>query len=1153
MPFSNDEIYGDTAQIQHESIDAFGSGRLVGKNLILTARHVVQAPETHAPIDDHWTVRCLSGRSNYQSDAVWAWKNAKVVWRGKDALDLALLEVLLADGEPHAVPRFQTRIAQIANLEHHPVVAFGFPRGSRIEGKRTLFVPYGALDDEKKTNLAFAVDQAYQPESPNEDWRGFSGSPILLSKDIDPGAIWIYGTAESVPPHFTHRLDVARLASAWNDPDFRSLWTASQSLRAEPADPLHPSWTEFVEACQRVNQIQIELLSETRRYEKAVAVNRSALELTVQAFLETQSPILSLVGQTGTGKTFFMAQLAEMAVIPEPRILLLAQRLNLNERGIQASIFEALTDASPRISLLDNVIPRRDSGGRSSDLIVLLDGLNEAPVIAQTIIRWFQTSLPWMKTNRVRLIVSSLPETWSLVSGGIPKNDLYIEEHAAERDSGQSSFIAVLDFNEKEALNAAGMYAIDPALIDNPVFRHPLTLRMLRDGSSWKDSRNIFDLFRDYFKAIFARVRLTSKSIYPDAFCWSVMIAIAVDMRSRSSLWIDARKYFEIFGSAVDLANSFIAAHLLVEGADGLRFTFDELAFSLIASIPASELEKQLLLDSKLELATHDQLLWDSIPLILSRFEKEKNHGAISRVLSAISQSDHHEFDYTSFMAHRVFVRSVRFLHDPFPYYEYIQAFVARCASISSPYVENGHPLLPFCELPTLKIEQRYELLRLVALRERDTGWRWKDWQNLSPSDFWFARLGTPFLAFVKHELERNGNRFLDELFTWLQDNTNLRARDSHPEAKLRDLASAVLFFCGETLFTAVIDRLARDFLKEGHGNLLFLFAEEKPLEMALAIERWEILQNPQMDHVLVSCASVVLGRSLPSQVVEQVARVVEHVLNRSKSHELTGVALGVLLLIPTRLEGALTSIEQLVQDPESALDPYMFTALENSHPSRAFRVLVQIAANNPNRREAALYVLSSLVIPDEPTTVFKYLLSIPSLQDADYKVGLAFERALNRLKRIPSLAEETLALFSEAWNSLGAHARRPMMYCVVPLRKNPNLLDRQLLEVIIRSETSEDNLRHLLSEIPKSDLPFDEVFHLVESVANKQSTYPVGIAILVAALEDQRFAGDLASQNSDWSGPLLVLSEFRDSSQAGSDIQDAIFAVLGRHRSEWI
>src|ERR1019366_139319 len=103
-------------------------------------------------------------------------------------------------------------------------------------------------------------------------------------------------------------------------------------------------------------------------------------------------------------------------------------------------------------------------------------------------------------------------------------------------------------------------------------------------------------------------------------------------------------------------------------------------------------------------------------------------------------------------------------------------------------------------------------------------------------------------------------------------------------------------------------------------------------LKMATALEQWKVLQSPQRDRVIVSCASVILGADIPDQVGEQLARVVEDVRKRSHSPELVGRALGVLLRIPTRLEVALEAIERLAQDPQSVLDPYMLMTIETTH-----------------------------------------------------------------------------------------------------------------------------------------------------------------------------------------------------------------------------
>jgi hypothetical protein len=283
-------------------------------------------------------------------------------------------------------------------------------------------------------------------------------------------------------------------------------------------------------------------------------------------------------------------------------------------------------------------------------------------------------------------------------------------------------------------------------------------------------------------------------------------------------------------------------------------------------------------------------------------------------------------------------------------------------------------------------------LLRLVALRESDGGWRWKDWEDLSYLEFWQGRTRTEFVSFVKHELDHNSQRFIEELFSWLQIATRLKARDSHPEARLMDLASRVLFFSGDDLLVTVTDRLARDFEKDGHQSLLILFAERRRREMVVAIERWKLSHSAHL---------------------------------------------------------------------------------------------------------------------------------------------------------------ETLSLFSRAFHSLSPSARKPMLHSVTPYGSLSSL-DRQLLEIAVQSENDEDNLQHFLSMIPKIDLPFDEMFRLVQGIGLRQTFYPAGIAVLVAALEDHGFADFVASMNSDWSGPMSALSEFRDLTKSGSETREAIFEVLMRHRSEW-
>ena len=125
------------------------------------------------------------------------------------------------------------------------------------------------------------------------------------------------------------------------------------------------------------------------------------------------------------------------------------------------------------------------------------------------------------------------------------------------------------------------------------------------------------------------------------------------------------------------------------------------------------------------------------------------------------------------------------------------------------------------------------------------------------------------------------------------------------------------------------------------------------------------------------------------------------------------------------------------------------------------------------------------------------------------------------------------------------------MLYCVTPYRK-PSALDRQMLEFTVQVEDDQDNLRHLLSRIPKCDLPLDMMYRLVHTVALRQTRYTTGIAILIAARENEGLAEYLVSIGEVLLGSISAVSEFCDLIRSGWKSRDAIRQVLLRHRSEW-
>jgi hypothetical protein len=111
---------------------AFGSGRLIAPGLILTTGHVVDYPTREAPMRNGWKVSLLRNR---MPDGSWKAlaQDAKLIWRGKGDLDLALLQLL---DEPPPTPTLAPVFASydlvgpIADVE-----AVGFPKAWFVNGE----------------------------------------------------------------------------------------------------------------------------------------------------------------------------------------------------------------------------------------------------------------------------------------------------------------------------------------------------------------------------------------------------------------------------------------------------------------------------------------------------------------------------------------------------------------------------------------------------------------------------------------------------------------------------------------------------------------------------------------------------------------------------------------------------------------------------------------------------------------------------------------------------------------------------------------------------------------------------------------------------------------------------------------------------------
>jgi hypothetical protein len=169
------EFHDDVVQVKHDVANSFGSGRLIGRNLVLTARHVVR-PYGKGE-DTGWNIRRIGDRPVDYPKSPWVWLDATVVYVA-EAHDLAVLRL---SAPASLTPFYRTRIATAKARDERPVEGAGFPSGFATDGRFNLLAPAGKLRDDEGATLIFNVESGSQPDDPHSDWPGLS-SPLAFFK-----------------------------------------------------------------------------------------------------------------------------------------------------------------------------------------------------------------------------------------------------------------------------------------------------------------------------------------------------------------------------------------------------------------------------------------------------------------------------------------------------------------------------------------------------------------------------------------------------------------------------------------------------------------------------------------------------------------------------------------------------------------------------------------------------------------------------------------------------------------------------------------------------------------------------------------------------------------------------------------------------------
>lgn len=445
-------LYEDVAQVQHTGLRSFGSGRLIGTNLVVTSRHVVR-PAHADPIDADWMVGLT--RENQAGAKECQWYDAKVVWVGRSELDLALIKITTAD---QLRPRFRTRIARLSGTTDEDIQGHGYPGGAAVGGAKNLTTPPGSLFDQGRFELTFGIDATFQPVAPAEDWAGFSGAAIIHSRVCDARDLWIYGVAQQVPAKFVRQLDVAPLAAATSDPDFCKLLTDAEVTRIAPADPTHiPAAEDFPDikrldeyASERLQRPGIALMATKASLCQTIAemdeIHRGhsdgKLGLSPEDLLAKfkNGDAVNLKTPGGFGKTFYLLQLVRASIEAGyvPFYLDLKGTSETSDPSAEACarLFGA---ASQKGASWQSLLKARDAG---FPVLVAVDSLNEASTVPQIekllqfLVRTFGDRLLLIIADRLSEEVPKVPGQLATI---LPLSADEVEKRLATLNPAQAS------------------------------------------------------------------------------------------------------------------------------------------------------------------------------------------------------------------------------------------------------------------------------------------------------------------------------------------------------------------------------------------------------------------------------------------------------------------------------------------------------------------------------------------------------------------------------------------------------------------------------------------------------------------------------------------------------------------------------------------
>jgi hypothetical protein len=720
------------------------------------------------------------------------------------SLDLALLEPI-GGPDPLLASSREDSVAKV-------LYSRGYSRGAP-QGRSSELLPRGPIQAEYTSDVNYRITGALELAG-DMAVKGYSGSPLLAPDQaavvgVICGGDSHQGRTWSIPFRLVReRFPAIEEALAWNAQHLPAFGTGLNRAGLERL------WS----AASGESVIR---MREVKNLVERQMVRRKDLCRQIHAFLDSSFPVCAIVGESGTGKSWFLTDLANSTLAQKGLIVAAADLRRADPVPLADLVVEQLTVQAKQLSQAITPMTRPQIENllrsRPQPMIIFIDGLNEASDVRGFIDRWFPEAVRWCRSQNVKLISSSRPEIWPTVVRAIddPCRDLFMLKRDHETGNrnqpqqegsggGDERRIAIGGFSVREAEAARHAYDL-PEHLDGMLRGHPLRYRLAtRLGIGSQDAtRGAVALIDNYVDALlveqFARIGHLSPTLLREG-----LVAIAGLAQRTSDLAVDWEQARTLVGDVRDL-DAYLASGLLKKFKRQLRFEHDDLVGALArVTVSPSALFKSAVMADPDEQRRHGEMLL--------RLEADGCQAdfelALANLLGALAQLQAEPLSKSppiEIRGHWLFALRATIVARALPSvrFDAINAIYGQLVSVAAIAVESDRldEFASWFESSPLPAARRAELLLEISPWSNAWPLRLKDWVEEGRRSHFERALRGSYPSPVAAALNRLCRDFSAEvipvLAAHLDDDRRIdrgESDDSRGESYVATLAAGILF-----------------------------------------------------------------------------------------------------------------------------------------------------------------------------------------------------------------------------------------------------------------------------------------------------------------------------------------------------------------------